>query len=119
MKAELYMLAVAAIVIALGFGVPYTSIKYMVFYGISGWVAVPIAILAIIVAGIVAIIGFPLAVEYAKEAAGAAGDRVLAEKVKAYRARQRAMLEELDEIVALLREMRNTLSLSEAGSHEQ
>lgn len=66
----------------------------------------------VVVAALAIIIGFPLALTLrGGEAVGEslARRRELEEKLAAYRARQRAMLEELDEIKRLLEEVRDLL----------
>jgi len=97
------------------FAVPVAMFYFAARYGLDTWIATAVSVLAIIVGGALAV--GALAIAY-----GALGEdetyarRMLRkireeyeEKELAYSARQRAMLEELDEIAELLREIRDLL----------
>lgn len=96
-------------VIALGVVFPMFLIHYMVVYGLVWYVALPLIVLSLIGAGILGVVGFTLIFEWGAPIRTPKSDRLLAEKLRIMRARQRALLEELDEIVELLREIRDIL----------
>ena len=95
-------------VIALGVVFPMFLIHYMVVYGLVWYVALPLIVLSLIGAGILGVVGFAIVLE-SEPIKTPKSDRLLAEKLRIMRARQRALLEELDEIVELLREIRDIL----------
>ena len=117
MRASAYLACLVVMVVAMGFGVPYAAIHYMTFHGLSPWIGAPLAVLAMIGAGIVAVVGLGVMEDLPLDLGSSERERLLRERIEAYRARQRAMLEELDEIVSLLREIRDVLRGVEAERH--
>ncbi|RLE93628.1 MAG: hypothetical protein DRN04_06275 [Thermoprotei archaeon] len=104
----------AAIFIAV-FAVPIAMFYYVGEFGLDVWVAIGVSALAIIVGGVLAMVTMVVAYQSLSERGGTV-NRIMkriweeyGEKGLAYSARQRAMLEELDEIVELLREIRDLL----------
>jgi len=100
-------------VIAIGALLPFKLID-MVNKGFELWPAVLLGIFSVVVAGV---LGFFIAVfmEDALKEYGFAGDReatLYREKIRAYIARQKALLEELDEIEDVLREIRDILKVA-------
>ena len=123
LRASVYILGVVTMVVALGLGLPYVALNYMVFHGLSPWIGVPLAIFGILSAGLAIIIGLGMMEEIPfsnwseKEKVQL---RLLSEKINAYRARQRAMLEELDEMISILKEIRDVLKMTGEGiEHEE
>lgn len=122
LRASVYILGLVAIIVALGLGLPYVALNYMVFHGLSPWIGVPLAIFGLLGAGLAIVIGLGMigGIQFSSPENERIQLRVLSEKVNAYRARQRAMLEELDEIVSILKEIRDVLTMtSEGGYHEE
>jgi len=122
-RASIYILGIVAMVVALGFGLPYVALNYMVFHGLSPWIGVPLAIFGMLGAGLAIIIGLGMMGEI-QFSSWSEKERIqlrlLSEKINAYRARQRAMLEELDEMVTILREIRDVLKMASEGvGHEE
>ncbi|MGB9756260.1 MAG: hypothetical protein ACPLVJ_00555 [Candidatus Bathyarchaeales archaeon] len=99
-------LLTALCIILIGFGVPTISIYFSVFYGFNVIVAVLIALLALIVAGILAIIGMAIGSEEVPSETIKPSER---EKLNLLRAHQRATLEELDDIIEVLKEIKDVL----------
>jgi hypothetical protein len=99
-------LLTALCIILIGFGVPTLCIYFSVFYGLNYIVAGLIALLALIVAGILAIIGMAIGSEEAPSETIKPSER---EKLNLLRAHQRATLEELDDIIEVLREIKDVL----------
>ncbi|MGQ9530579.1 MAG: hypothetical protein ACUVQX_05115 [Candidatus Bathycorpusculaceae bacterium] len=99
-------LLTALCIILIGFGVPTICIYFSVFHGFNFIVAGIIALLALIVAGILAIIGMAIGSEEMPSETLKPSER---EKLNLLRAHQRATLEELDDIIEILREIRDVL----------
>lgn len=100
----------ALIVILLGFGVPALSIYFSVFHGFNVLVAGLIAIFALIVAGILVVIGLAIGSEELPSEKIKPSEM---EKLNLFRAHQRATLEELDDIIVILREIRDLLKAAQ------
>jgi hypothetical protein len=96
----------ALTIILLGFGVPALSIYFSVFHGFNVIVAGLVAILALIVAGVLVVIGLAIGSEELPSEKIKLSEM---EKLNLLRAHQRATLEELDEIIVILREIRDVL----------
>lgn len=94
----------------LGFGVPIACIYFSVFYGFNYVVAGIIAFIALIVAGILVIVGIALGHEEMPYETIKPSER---EKLNFLRAHQRAILEELDDIIDILKEIRDTLKATQ------
>lgn len=94
-------------VILLGFGVPTLCIYFTVYHGFNFMIAGIIAILALIVAGILALLGVILSSEETQTLEMIKPSE--REKLNLLRARQRATLEELDDITDVLKEIRDLL----------
>ncbi|MGB9756413.1 MAG: hypothetical protein ACPLVJ_01335 [Candidatus Bathyarchaeales archaeon] len=99
-------LLTALCIILIGFGVPTICIYFSVFYEFNVIVAVLIALLALIVAGILAIIGMAIGSEEVPSETLKPSER---EKLNLLRAHQRATLEELDDIIEVLKEIKDVL----------
>lgn len=99
----------ALCIILLGFGVPAICVYSSVQYGFNYIVAGLIAVFALIVAGILAVIGIAIGSEPISELISPSEK----EQLNALRAEQRATLEEMDEIVAILKEIREVLKAAE------
>ncbi|RLF24417.1 MAG: hypothetical protein DRN15_03260 [Thermoprotei archaeon] len=114
-----YLIVLMVSVVAIGLGVPYFSLRAMAEHVISEWMGLAIAIVALLVAGTLGFFGFvffkgePFAVAHASSR-----ERELELKIKSYRARQRALLEEMDEVVKILRDIRDLLRQAEGEIHE-
>jgi hypothetical protein len=96
--------------ILIGFGVPaicvYSSIKYGFNYIVSGL----IALLALIVAAIIIVVGMAIGSEEVHVDSSRPGEK---EKMNLLRAHQRATLEEMDEINSILKEIRDLLKATQ------
>ncbi len=101
---------IALTIILLGFGVPAISICSSVFYGFNVIVAGLVAIFALIVAGVLVIVGLAMGSEELPSAKIKPSEM---EKLNFMRAHQRATLEELDEIIVILREIRDVLKAAQ------
>jgi hypothetical protein len=96
-------------VIAIGFGVPFIAIYFTVFYGINVFVSILISVFAVIVAGV---LGFFIIVFVFEERGSALlsdMDESERERLNILRAETRALLEEFDEMVGVLEDIRNLL----------
>jgi ABC-type protease/lipase transport system fused ATPase/permease subunit len=100
----------ALCVILIGFGVPTVCIYFSVFYGFHFIVAGIIAALALIVAGVLAILGMTIGNEEVPSESIKPSER---EKLNLLRAHQRATLEELDDLVDVLKEIRDVLKATQ------
>jgi ABC-type protease/lipase transport system fused ATPase/permease subunit len=100
----------ALCIILLGFGVPTVCIYFSVFYGFHFIVAGIIALLALIVAGVLAILGMAIGSEEMPSESLKPSER---EKLSLLRAHQRATLEELDDVINVLREIRDLLKAAQ------
>ncbi|RLE92448.1 MAG: hypothetical protein DRJ55_03405 [Thermoprotei archaeon] len=119
MKSEAIIGAIVALVLILGIGVlmPYKLFDMVAAGVMDIWLAVGLSVLLWLGAGITSIIIFGIVYGTSKVdrwiSMGLEEERRGSFSMTAYRARQRAMLEELDEAVELLREIRDILK--EAG----
>jgi hypothetical protein len=102
----------ALCIILLGFGVPAISIYSSVQYSFNSIVAGIIALFALGVAGLLALIGMGLTWEQSDVASNSITPEEK-EKLNVLRADQRATLEELDDIVVILREIRDVLKTAQ------
>ena len=118
-SSTLYLICLTIMAIALGLGVPYVSLYYMIYSNLSGWIAVPLSVLGILVAAAICIVGLGIMEDLPFSTSSSARERVLVERINAYRARQRAMLEELDEISSILKEILKVLKTSTGGYYEE
>ena len=97
---------IALSVVAIGLGVPASILYMSIFYGFSHIVAGIIAVVSLFVAGAMGFFGI---------VSGPLGERPIGlsdsemEKLKMMRAHQRATLEELDDIIVVLEEIRDLL----------
>ncbi|HUS77759.1 MAG TPA: hypothetical protein VM050_03750 [Patescibacteria group bacterium] len=97
-------------VIAIGLGVPVACLYATINYGFNGWTAAFISVAGIIIGGGMGIVGVVMG------PLGDSGDdsfRVERERLKALRVQQRTNLEEFDEVVTLLGEIRDALKAVE------
>lgn len=114
MRGITYLFVIGIILVVLGLGV-YIPVKALEAFwrgSPNAWVGLIFAFFSLIGAGIVGITGFAIAgdlIEHLSSEGAREGDIRAREEMRAYRARQRAMLEELDEMVDLLREIRDLL----------
>jgi uncharacterized membrane protein len=97
-------------VIAIGLGVPAACIYAAIFYGFNNVVAAIVAISAMIVSCIIGVVGVVLGPLGHVFDEPSSAER---ERLRAMRAHQRAMLEELDDIISVLGEVRDTLKVAE------
>ena len=107
MRANLYLFFISTIVIALGLVLPWALIDYTVKYGLSAWISISLSVLGIILAGIIGIVGISTYEDL--DYSTSSSEDILREKIKYYRARQRAMLEDLDEIIVVLKDIAGIL----------
>jgi len=102
---------VALSIITIGFGVPALSIYYSVFYGFNSILAGIVIIVALTIAGGLGFFGIvtgPLGhVDFGGPSAAEK------EKLNMMRAHQRATLEELDDIITILKDIRDVLKATE------
>jgi hypothetical protein len=96
----------ALCIILIGFGVPLACIYFTVFHDFNVIVAGIIAALALIVAGVLAILGMAIGSEEMPSESLKSSER---EKLNLLRAHQRATLEELDDVIDVLKEIRDLL----------
>jgi hypothetical protein len=95
--------------VAIGLGVPVASIYFSVYHGFNWLVAGVIGFFALIIAGVLGVVGFLASTGEIHEGISTS-ER---EKLNMMRAHQRATLEELDDIIAILREIRDILKAAE------
>lgn len=93
-------------VVAIGLGVPVASIYFTVHYGFNEVLTGLFSIFAIISAFIIGVVGIGEGIFESPLESAVSIER---EKLNMLRASQRATLEELDEIVKILREIRDAL----------
>jgi hypothetical protein len=96
-------------IIAIGFGVPVASIYFSVYHGFNWLIAGIIGFFALIVAGVLGVVGMAISTEEIPEGISTS-ER---EKLTMMRAYQRATLEELDDIIVILKEIRDILKAAE------
>ena len=103
-----FTLVVAVLTLGLGLVLPLKLFEFAAAGVLEGWIAALLAALALVAAGVIGVVGLGTSFVLFEEEA----ERAEVSKppsLVAYRARQRAMLEELDEAVELLREIRDIL----------
>jgi len=111
--ARTWILAALSIIL-IGFGVPAITIYSAVHYNLNSIVAGIIVVFALAVAGLLGVIGMGLGWEMLTgDVASNAITPEEKEKLNVLRADQRATLEELDDIVAILREIRDVLKTAQ------
>jgi hypothetical protein len=96
--------------IAIGLGVPAACLYATVFYGFNSVTAAIVAIAGIIIGGGIGAIGIILGPLGQTFDDTSRADR---ERMRAMRAHQRATLEELDDVIAVLGEIRDVLKAVE------
>jgi len=96
----------ALCIILIGFGVPTVCIYFSVFHGFNFIAAGIIAVLALIVAGVLALLGMAIGSEEMPSESLKPSEM---EKLNLLRAHQRATLEELDDVIDMLKEIRDLL----------
>lgn len=97
-------------VIAIGLGVPGACVYATIFYGFNNVIAAIVAIAGIIVAGGIATVGIVLGPLGQVFDEPSSAER---ERLRSMRAHQRATLEELDDIISVLGEIRDALKAVE------
>lgn len=101
---------IALSVVAIGLGVPALCLYLTIFYGFSHSIAGTIAVVSLLMAGAMGFFGI---------VSGPLGERFPSpsdaemKKLNVMRAHQRATLEEFDDIIALLEEIRDLLKAIE------
>jgi len=104
-----YLAVVALTTVSIGFLVPLVLATHGLM---SSWIGLIVGGLAVVSAALLAFFGFVFFIAIV-EGSGDLEESVKVKKLedtlRLYRARQRAMLEEMDEIVELLREIRDLL----------
>lgn len=98
--------ATAIFVVAIGFGIPALTLYYVVHYAFNSIIAGIIIFISIAAACVLGIVGMAISTEEI-EHGGLSSSEV--EKLNMMRAHQRATLEEMDEIINLLKEIRDLL----------
>lgn len=96
-------------IILLGFGVPVVSIYFSVYHEFNIIIATIIAVLSLIIAGILAVLGLILILTGEEAQTLETIKPSERERLHLLRAHQRATLEELDDIVDVLEEIKNLL----------
>ena len=96
--------------IAIGLGVPAACLYATIFYGFNSVTAAIVAIAGILIGGGVGIVGILLGPLGQTFDDTSRADR---ERLRAMRAHQRTTLEEMDEIVSVLSEIRDVLKAVE------
>jgi len=104
----LYLVVILAGTVGLGVVVPVKALEGLWSNHPQAWIGVAMAVLALICAAVLGVVGLAIFTSVYYDELQAERERV-EEFLNAYRARQRAMLEELDEAVAYLREIRDLL----------
>ncbi len=97
-------------VIAIGLGVPGACVYAAIFYGFNNVIAAIVAIAGIIIAGSIAVVGMVLGPLGQVFDEPSSAER---ERLRSMRAHQRATLEELDDIISVLGEIRDALKAVE------
>ncbi|MFB0558577.1 MAG: hypothetical protein ACETVY_05630 [Candidatus Bathyarchaeia archaeon] len=107
-KTQAVMVGLATV--AIGLGVPAACLYATIFYGFHSVTAAIVAIAGIIIGGGIGVVGIvlgPLGQTFDDTS------RVDRERLRAMRAHQRTTLEEMDDIVAVLGEIRDVLKAVE------
>jgi hypothetical protein len=100
----------ALCIILLGFGVPAICVYSSIQYGFNFIVAGLISALALIVAGVLAVIGIAIGSEEIHLEDMKPTER---DKMNLLRAHQRATLEEMDDMIDVLKEIRDLLKAAQ------
>ncbi|HXX87412.1 MAG TPA: hypothetical protein VEH86_03080 [Candidatus Acidoferrum sp.] len=100
-------------IILIGFGVPAICVYSSVNYGFNSILAGIVAIFALIIAGILAALGVIFGFVQHDANVSSAITSEDKEKLNLLRADQRATLEELDDIVTILKEIREVLKTAQ------
>jgi len=98
----------ALCIVLIGFGVPALSMYFSVYQNLNSIIAGLIALLALIVAGLLAVIGIAIGSEATESALPMAEG-----KLDRLREHQRATLEEIDDVVDVLKEIRDLLKAAQ------
>jgi len=101
---------IALSVVAIGLGVPALCLYLSIFYGFSHIVAGIIAVVSLIMAGVMGFFGIVTGPLGERFEGPSASER---EKLNTMRAHQRATLEEFDDIIAILEDIRDLLKAVE------
>jgi len=96
------------VVTALGFGVPAVFVYCSVYHNFNSIVAGIISIIALVIAGAIGFFGIVTG-SFGEITTSEGWTSAEREKLNMIRAHQRATLEELDDIIALLKEIRDVL----------
>jgi|Deesub1362A_J573_1020465.scaffolds.fasta_scaffold05866_6 uncharacterized protein YlxW (UPF0749 family) len=99
--------ATAIFVVAIGFGIPALTLYYVVHYAFNSIIAGIIIFISIAAACVLGIVGMAISTEEIEHSGGLSSSEI--EKLNMMRAHQRATLEEMDEIINLLKEIRDLL----------
>jgi hypothetical protein len=102
------ILFLAAIsIVAIGFGIPALTLYFNVYHGFDSLISGIIIFIALLVACALGVVGMALTTEEIGYSDGLSSSE--REKLNMMRAHQRATLEEMDEIIELLKEIRDIL----------
>jgi len=93
--------------IAIGFGIPALTLYFTVYHGFDSLIAGIIIFIALLGACALGVVGIAISSEELEYDAGLSSSEK--EKLNMLRAHQRATLEEMDDIVKLLKEIRDIL----------
>ncbi len=96
--------------VAVGLGVPALSLYFSVYHGLNAVIAAIVAIFAIISGGVLGILGVVIGPLGQSDDGISASER---QRLSQMRAHQRATLEELDDVVEVLEEIRDVLKAVE------
>jgi hypothetical protein len=97
-------------IILIGFGVPAICVYSSVSYGFNYIIAGLISVFALIVAGILAVLGIAVGSEEIHLDSFKPSEK---ERINLLRAHQRATLEEMDDINSILKEIRDLLKAAQ------
>jgi hypothetical protein len=97
-------------IILIGFGVPAICVYSSVSYGFNYIVSGLISLFALIIAGILAVVGIAIGSEEIHLDSFRPSEK---EKINLLRAHQRATLEEMDEINSILKDIRDLLKAAQ------
>ena len=95
--------------IAIGLGVPFVCLYFVVNYGFDYWIAGVIAFVAVIVGGCIAIVGMTAGPLNEDHDYG----EVDRERLRMFRNQQKIALEEMDGMIKILSEIRDALKTEE------
>jgi hypothetical protein len=97
-------------IILIGFGVPAICIYSSIAYGFNYIVSGLVAFIALVIAGIVVVLGIAIGSEEIHVDSSRPSEK---ERMNLLRANQRATLEEMDEINSILKEIRDLLKATQ------